>query len=210
MAQLPVVALVGRPNVGKSTLFNRIVGRRLAVVHDAPGTTRDRQLADAEWAGVSFMLVDTGGIEDLRMVSSGAAEPLASDSASFITEIRQQAEIAIAEADVIVMVTDLTTGVTSADEEIADILRRTSKPVIVAASKGEAEKARAAYMDFYSLGLGEVIAISGMHGTNVGDLLDAVIDALPRRVSSDTQPEEEEDIPRIAIVGRPNVGNPHY
>ncbi len=203
MADYPIVALVGRPNVGKSTLFNRIVGRRLAVVHDRPGTTRDRQLADAEWTGVMFTLVDTGGIEDLETVSTGAGEPLAEDSADFIYEMRRQAEMAIAEADVIIMVVDLTTGITAADEEVADILRRSRKPVLVAASKGDNPERWQDAAEFYSLGLGEVFPVSGLHGVNVGDLLDAVVEALPRRPP---EPEEEPMIPRFAIVGRPNVG----
>lgn len=201
MSSYPLVALVGRPNVGKSTLFNRIVGRRLAVVHDAPGTTRDRQQAEAEWSGAVFTLVDTGGIEPLHVLSSGE-RPLAQDSAQFLREIREQAEAAIAEADVIVLVVDLESGLTAADEEIAEILRRASKPVIVAASKGENASRREALVEFYRLGFEEVFAVSGLHGTGVGDLLDAIVNALPRI------PQEE--IPdtslKIAIVGRPNVG----
>jgi GTP-binding protein len=203
MARIPVVALVGRPNVGKSTLFNRIVGQRLAVVHDRPGTTRDRQQAEAEWAGTAFILIDTGGIEALAEVTSGQSAPLAEDSADFLAEIREQAELAIAAADVIVMVVDVTVGITAADEEVARILRRSGKPIILAASKGDNPTLRSQSADFYALGLGEVFAISGMHGSGVGDLLDAVLEAMPHR-PDDT--DEEDDSLKIAIVGRPNVG----
>ncbi len=204
MSNYPLVALVGRPNVGKSTLFNRIVGQRLAVVHDRPGTTRDRQHAEAEWQGVVFTLVDTGGIEMLDRVVTGEMAPLAEDSAQFVREIRQQAEVAIADADVIIFVVDLMTGITAADEVVGDILRRSQKPVIVAASKGDSPARRADVTEFYSLGIGdEIFAVSGLHGTGVGDLLDAVVDALPRRVPDDF--EEDESI-KIAILGRPNVG----
>ncbi len=198
-----IVALVGRPNVGKSTLFNRIVGQRLAVVHDLPGTTRDRQQADAEWNGVVFTLVDTGGIEDLETVSRGGSAPLAEDSASFISEIRAQAEVAIAEADVIILVVDLMTGITGADQEVADILRRADKPVIVAASKGDNMKLRQQDAEFYGLGIGEVFAVSGLHGSGVGDLLDEVVEALP---SKPAEEDEDDESLKIAIVGRPNVG----
>jgi GTP-binding protein len=203
MSDYPLVALVGRPNVGKSTLFNRIVGRRLAVVNDRPGTTRDRQQADTEWQGCAFTLVDTGGIEALNRVVTGQVDPLAEDSADFLAEIRAQAEIAIADADVIVLVVDLQAGLTSADEDVALLLRQTDRPVIVAANKGDNPTLRAAAADFYALGLGgEIYPVSGVHGTGVGDLLDGVVEALPRR-----EPEAEEDESlKIAIVGRPNVG----
>jgi len=203
MSTFPFVALVGRPNVGKSTLFNRIVGHRLAVVYDRPGTTRDRQHSDAEWAGQAFTLIDTGGIEVTRKSLAGLVDPLAEDSAGFIQEIRAQAEIAIRDADVIVLVVDLMSGMTAADEQIADILRKTRKPVIIAASKGDNAARRDAYAEFYNLGLGEVFPISGMHGSGVGDLLDAVVAALPRQVPD---PEETDDTLRVAILGRPNVG----
>ncbi|MBN1310894.1 MAG: ribosome biogenesis GTPase Der [Anaerolineae bacterium] len=203
MKNIPLVALVGRPNVGKSTLFNRIVGRRLAVIHDRPGTTRDRQQAEADWRGVAFTLVDTGGIEALNRVLVGAADPVAEDSAQFIAEIRAQAELAIADADVIVMVVDLISGVTAADEEVADILRRANKPVLVAASKGDNQERRDGAVEFYNLGLSEIYPVSGMHGTGVGDLLDAVVEALPQKPP---ESEEDDDSLKIAIVGRPNVG----
>jgi GTP-binding protein len=203
MSNYPLVALVGRPNVGKSTLFNRIVGERLAVVNDRPGTTRDRQQADTEWGGCAFTLVDTGGIEALNRVVSGQAEPLAEDSADFLEEIRGQAEIAIADADVIVLVVDLQAGMTSADEDVALLLRRTDKPVIIAASKGDNPALRETAADFYSLGVGgEIFPVSGLHGNGVGDLLDGIVEALPRKAG---EGEEDESV-KIAIVGRPNVG----
>jgi GTP-binding protein len=203
MSKYPLVALVGRPNVGKSTLFNRIVGGRQAIVHDRPGTTRDRQQAEAEWRGIVFTLVDTGGIEALALLSGGGQAPLAEDSAQFLMEIRAQAEIAIAEADIIIQVVDLTTGLTAADQEVAEILRKADKPVLVAASKGDNEEQRSQFADFYALGIGEVLPVSGYHGTGVGDLLDAVYEALSRRPP---ESDEEDASLKIAIVGRPNVG----
>ena len=181
MAELPLVALVGRPNVGKSTLFNRIIGQRRAIVHERPGTTRDRQQAEAEWNGRAFVLVDTGGLEVFETVSAAPAMPLAEDSAQYLDPMRRQVEIAIAEADVIVFVVDLLDGITAADQEIADLLRRTSKPIIVAASKGDNPARRALSVEFYGLGIGEVYPVSGLHGSGVGDLLDAVVGALPLR-----------------------------
>ncbi len=203
MSDYPLVALVGRPNVGKSTLFNRIVGQRLAVVHDRPGTTRDRQQADAEWRGVAFTLVDTGGIEALDDVFKGLAAPLAEDSAQFLREIRAQAELAISAADVIVHVVDVTAGITPADQEVADILRRCGKPVVIAANKSDNSELRALAPEFYALGIGEVYPISALHGSGTGDLLDAVVDLLPRKPP---ESEEEDTSLKIAIVGRPNVG----
>lgn len=203
MNPIPLVALVGRPNVGKSTLFNRIVGRRLAVIHDRPGTTRDRQQAEADWQGIQFTLVDTGGIEALNRMVAGTADPLAEDSARFIPEIRAQAELAIVDADVIIMVVDLLSGLTAADEEVADILRRTSKPVLIAASKGDNKDRRDNAVEFYNLGLGEIYPVSGLHGSGVGDLLDAVVESLPTRPP---EAEEEDASLKIAIIGRPNVG----
>ncbi len=202
MTALPLVALVGRPNVGKSTLFNRIVGRRLAIVHERPGTTRDRQHAEAEWRGITFTLVDTGGLETFSTLAGGAA-PLAEDSAQFVAEMRSQVEVAIADADVILLVVDLTTGVTAADQEVADLLRRAHKPVLLVASKGDNAARRAEAADFYSLGMGEVYAVSGLHGSGVGDLLDAVVEALPPQPPAS---DEDSDALKIAILGRPNVG----
>ncbi len=201
----PIVALVGRPNVGKSTLFNRIIGQRRAIVEDIPGTTRDRLYGDAEWNGVPFALVDTGGLEIVesrkrrRPVEQPA--PLSTASVGFIDEIRQQAELAIAEADVIVMVTDVVDGLTAADEDVADVLRRSAKPVLVAANKADNEARRQAAFEFYALGLGEVFAVSALHGTGSGDLLDAIVAALPI-----VEEDEEPEALKIALVGRPNVG----
>ena len=202
----PIVALVGRPNVGKSTLFNRLVGRRLAVVDDRPGTTRDRIQASCEWDGVHFTVVDTGGIEVLpekveKGVRPAPDQPLAEDSAAFIPLIRAQAEMAIEEADVIVFLTDAQAGLTPADEEVADILRRSEKPVFLAANKAESPRVREQAVEFYALGLGEVYPISALHGVGVADLLDRVVQALP---TWEAEPEDESV--KLAIVGRPNVG----
>ena len=193
------VALVGRPNVGKSTLFNRIVGRRLAVVSEVAGTTRDRLYAEAEWAGSVFTLVDTGGLET---VEGWHTEPLSEDSERFLPLIRQQAGIAIQDADVIVHVVDGRTGITAADQEVADLLRQSRKPVIIAANKLESINLRDDAYEFYELALGEVFGISALHGTGTGDLLDAIIEALPR---VETEEEEDESI-KISILGRPNTG----
>ena len=203
----PLVALVGRPNVGKSTLFNRLVGHRLAVVDDTPGTTRDRIEAESEWNGRAFTVVDTGGIEVLpeRVARGGkplsAHTPLSVASAEFIPQIREQAEIAIEAADAVVLIVDATSGVTAADEQVAEILRRTSKPVFVAANKADSPKRRDEAVEFYALGLGEVFPISSLHGIGTGDLLDAVVAAFPPQ---EAEPEDESI--KIAIVGRPNVG----
>ena len=206
MSRQPIVALVGRPNVGKSTLFNRLVGQRLAVVHESPGTTRDRLQATCEWLGEEFTVVDTGGIEVLpeKVTSGRRPEPdrvLAQDSAPFLDKMRAQAELAIGEADAIILLTDAVTGLNVADEEVADILRRSEKPIFVAANKAESETARAAAVDFYALGLGEVFPISALHGIGVADLLDAVVEALP-----EFETAGDEAAISLAIVGRPNVG----
>ncbi len=205
LQETPVVALVGRPNVGKSTLFNRIIGRRQAIVEDIPGTTRDRIYADAEWNGVGFLLVDTGGIEPLTErggQARAAGKPLATASAGFVREIREQAELAINEADVIVLLVDSSEGLTGADVEVANLLRGTNKPIVLAANKADNQERRLNAVEFYALGLGEPIVLSAYHGTGSGDLLDAIVDHLP---AAEPQAEEDE-IPRIAIVGRPNVG----
>ncbi|MGD8857914.1 MAG: ribosome biogenesis GTPase Der [Chloroflexota bacterium] len=198
MSRRALVALVGRPNVGKSTLFNRIVGQRLAVVSEVPGTTRDRLYAEAEWAGVNFLLVDTGGLE---ITEGRHTEPLSEDSERFLPLIRQQASVAIQDADVIVQVVDGPAGVTAADREVADILRRTRKPVVIAANKLESTKLWDQSYEFYELALGEVFPISALHGTGTGNLLDAITEAIP---SYDE--EEEDDSIKVAILGRPNVG----
>jgi GTP-binding protein len=199
------VALVGRPNVGKSTLFNRIVGQRRAIVEDIPGTTRDRLYGDAEWNGVAFTVIDTGGLEvvDSQKGRQGRRrpEPLATASTGFIDEIREQAEVAIAEADLIIMLVDVLDGLTPADEDVADVLRRTEKPVLVAVNKADNEARRQAAVEFYALGLGEVFPVSSLHGLGIGDLLDQVVRDLPS-----TEEEEEPDALKVALVGRPNVG----
>lgn len=198
MSRKALVALVGRPNVGKSTLFNRILGQRLAVVSEIPGTTRDRLYAEAEWAGVSFLLVDTGGLE----VTEGRhTQPLSEDSEQYLPLIRRQANIAIQDADVVIQVVDGQSGVTAADLEVADILRRSQKPVIVAANKLESSRLRDDAYEFYELALGEVFPISALHGTGTGDLLDAIVESLPLGDG-----EEEDDSIKVAILGRPNVG----
>ena len=199
MKAKPLVALVGRPNVGKSTLFNRIVGRRLAVVSETAGTTRDRLYADSEWGGVMFSLVDTGGIE---VTTGWHTEPLSEDSEQFLPAIRQQAAVAIRDADVVVLVVDGQVGVTAADQEVADILRQSKKPIFVAANKLESTKLADNVYEFYELALGEVFPISALHGYGTGDLLDAIVTAVPP-----TPPDDEEnDSIKIAMLGRPNVG----
>lgn len=199
MSYKSLVALVGRPNVGKSTLFNRIVGRRLAVVSEKAGTTRDRLYANAEWGGQIFTLVDTGGLE----VTEGYhTEPLSEMSEQFLPHIRQQANIAIQDADIIVQLVDGQAGLTTADREVADILRRSQKPVIVAVNKLESAKLWDTAYEFYELALGEVFPVSALHGTGTGDLLDAIIEAIP---ATDYE-EEEDDSIKVAILGKPNAG----
>lgn len=201
----PLVALVGRPNVGKSTLFNRFVGQRKAVVSDVPGTTRDRLFGESDWNGVVFDVVDTGGLEAFNPKSAPAASSLLEEgSRDFITEIRAQAMIAIEAADVIVMVVDAIQGVTASDQEIADILRRANKPVLIAANKADSAPRREDAYDFYTLGMDEVFSVSSLHGTGTGDLLDAIVKALP--VQPPVDHEAEDETIKIALVGRPNVG----
>ncbi|EJD3738696.1 ribosome biogenesis GTPase Der [Listeria monocytogenes] len=184
----PVVAIVGRPNVGKSTIFNRIVGERVSIVEDVPGVTRDRIYNSAEWLGKEFNIIDTGGI-DL------SDEP-------FLEQIRAQAEIAIDEADVIVFITNGREGVTDADEQVAKILYRSNKPIVLAINKVDNPEMRDQIYDFYSLGFGEPYPISGSHGLGLGDMLDAVRAHFPK--------EEEEEYPddtvKFSLIGRPNVG----
>lgn len=183
----PIVAVVGRPNVGKSTLFNRIAGERISIVEDTPGVTRDRIYAHAEWLGKHFSMIDTGGIE----ISD---QPL-------LTQIRQQAEIAIDEADVIIFVADVENGVTDADEQVARILYRSNKPVVLAVNKVDNPERRSDIYDYYSLGLGEPYAVSSVHGIGMGDLLDAVIKEFPDAAAND-----EDDSIHFSFIGRPNVG----
>ncbi len=205
----PLVALVGRPNVGKSTLFNRLVEERLAVVDEVPGTTRDRLIAEAEWAGQVFDVVDTGGIDPLALSGKKSTEPLSIGSAEFIKEIRSQAEAAIKEADAVLFLTDAESGITPADREVAQILRSYQReadgilrpPVFLVVNKADNAQRRMMAMEFYELGLGEPYPISAMHGTGTGDLLDALIKTLPRVIE-----EEEDESVKIAIVGKPNVG----
>lgn len=206
----PMVALVGRPNVGKSTLFNRLAQERLAVVDDIPGTTRDRLMAEAEWNGVVFDIVDTGGIDPTQSGHGKKLQPLSIGSAEFIQEIRAQAEIAISEADAILFVTDVEGGVTSADQEVAQILRRYQKerdgkpwpPVILVVNKCESDARRADAYLFYELGMGDPYPISALHGSGTGDMLDALVDSFKQWVEKG----EEDDSIKISIVGKPNVG----
>jgi len=205
----PVVALVGRPNVGKSTLFNRLAGERLAVVDDIPGTTRDRLVCEAEWTGWVFDVVDTGGIDPTQTGPGRSQQPLSIGSADFIEQIRTQAEIAIRDADAVLFLTDADAGITPADHEVAQILRRHQKevdgerkpPVLLVVNKCENETRRLAALQFYELGLGEPYPISALHGIGTGDLLDALVATFGERGE-----ETEDDSVKIAIVGKPNVG----
>ena len=203
MPRKPVVALVGRPNVGKSTLFNRLVGERLAVTHEMPGTTRDRLHGESDWAGAAFQVIDTGGIEVWQPSGARDESPLAEGSKDFVDEIIQQALVAIADADIIILLVDAQVGVTAADEAIAGILRRSDKTVLVAANKIDDRRNRDEAWDFYSLGLDAVFGISAIHGLGVGDLLDELVLRLGEMAEWD---EEEDEHLRIAIVGRPNAG----
>ena len=184
----PVVAIVGRPNVGKSTIFNRMAGERIAIVEDQPGVTRDRLYAPAEWLNYEFRMIDTGGIEL-------GDEP-------FLAEIRAQVELALDEADVIVMVTSGREGVTSADEVVAKMLYKTDKPVVLAVNKVDNPEMRQDIYDFYSLGLGEPYPVSGSHGLGLGDLLDEVVKNFPDEAAE----QEDDGAIRFSIIGRPNVG----
>ena len=184
---LPVVAIVGQPNVGKSTLFNRIINQRLAIVEDKPGVTRDRNYAQAEWLGHKFDLIDTGGITW--------------ENSNIEEEIRAQAEIAIEEADVIIFLTNVANHVTNLDERIAQMLYQTKKPVILAVNKADNPEQRMDIYDFYSLGFGDPIPVSSVHGTGIGDLLDQIVQSLPK----DLEQNEQEQI-SFSVIGRPNVG----
>jgi GTPase len=205
----PVVALVGRPNVGKSTLFNRLAEERLAVVDDVPGTTRDRLLAEANWAGYTFDIIDTGGIDPVQTGPGKNKQPLSIGSADFITQIREQAEVAIREANAVLFITDANSGVTPADIEVAQILRKLQQeeegkpypPIFLVVNKSDSESRRLQAYQFYELGLGEPYPISALHGTGTGDLLDAMVATF-----KDQGEELEDDSVKIAIVGKPNVG----
>ena len=186
----PVVAIVGRPNVGKSTLFNKLVGARLSIVDDKPGVTRDRIYGDCEWLGHRFLLVDTGGIE-----------PRADDV--ILSQMRAQANIAIATADVIVLVTDLRSGVVATDQDVANMLQKSGKPVILCVNKCDSVGAPdPEFYEFYNLGMGDPIAVSAVHDHGTGDLLDAVIAYFP----PESEEEEEDDTIKVAVIGKPNVG----
>src|SRR5579883_2438820 len=202
----PLVAIVGRPNVGKSTFFNRMIGERRAIVEDMPGTTRDRLYGDTDWNGREFTLIDTGGLELGSEIPVGQVG-LNGQPGTIMNQVKAQAELAIEEADVIVFMVDARSGITAADEEVADLLRRTKKPVILAANKADNAARRMDAVEFYSLGLGEPIVLSSIQGVGTGDLLDRIVEELPPEEEAGEEEEEEEDErPRIAIVGRPNVG----
>ncbi|WP_058307571.1 ribosome biogenesis GTPase Der [Gracilibacillus massiliensis] len=183
-----VVAIVGRPNVGKSTIFNRLVGERISIVEDIPGVTRDRIYAEAEWLNTNFRLIDTGGIEI-------GDEPL-------LIQMREQAEVAIREADVIIFLVNGREGITAADEEVAKILYKSNKPIVLAVNKVDNPEMREQIYEFYALGFGEPHPISGTHGLGLGDLLDSVVNLFPER---DNEPVDE-DVIHFSLIGRPNVG----
>lgn len=202
----PIVAIVGRPNVGKSTLFNRLAGERLAVVSDTPGTTRDRLVAEGLWQGRTFDIVDTGGIDP----TLPGDEPLSHGSADYIEQIRAQAQIAASDSDVVLLLVDGESGLTPADREVAAIMRRLTRsrgvkkapPVLLVVNKCDNAARREGAVEFYELGMGEPIPVSALHGTGTGELLDKLVESFPA-----IQPvETREDIVRIALVGRPNVG----
>ena len=205
----PVVAIVGRPNVGKSTLFNRLAERRMAIVDDIPGTTRDRLMTEAEWTGVVFDIIDTGGLDPTQVGPGKTQEPLSIGSHQFIDEIRRQAEIAIREADAILLVVDGQAGVTPADREIVESLRKAQKskdgvpfpPILLVVNKCENQEARHNAVQFYELGFKAIHIISAIHGSGTGDMLDALVRVLPEGGE-----EELDDSIKIAIVGKPNVG----
>ncbi|OYQ67066.1 ribosome biogenesis GTPase Der [Aerococcus sp. 1KP-2016] len=182
------IAIVGRPNVGKSTIFNRVVGDRISIVQDEPGVTRDRIYAQGEWLGKQLNVIDTGGIEF--------------NDQDFMTQIRLQAEIAMEEADVIIMMTNVRDGVTKTDSQIASMLRKTDKPVVLAVNKVDNPEQRAEIYDFYSLGLGDPFPISGSHGLGIGDILEEVFKLAPDDISN----EDDDDTISFALIGRPNVG----
>ena len=202
----PIVALIGRPNVGKSTLFNRLSGTRDAIVDDVPGTTRDRLLGRGEWCGVEFDIVDTGGIDP---EPTGNKDPLSVGSADFIQEIKSQALMAVKEADVVLFLVDAISGVTAADHEIAAILRKSQRivdgketpPILLVVNKADSARLREQAAEFYELGMGQPFPLSAIHGTETGDMLDELIRLFP-----DQEDEPDDDSVKIAVVGKPNVG----
>lgn len=205
MTHKPLVALVGRPNVGKSTLFNRLVGERIAVTHEIPGTTRDRLYGEFDWRGIVFRVVDTGGIEVYQAKGTRDTAPLSEGSIDFVPQIKAQALMAVEDADIVIMVVDALAGITAADEEVAEILRRTNKPVLIAANKADSMRRADDAVEFYALGQEQVYAISAIHGIGVGDLLDGVVESVNDADVTTTDEEEDRHL-KIAILGRPNVG----
>ncbi|MBT8296588.1 MAG: ribosome biogenesis GTPase Der, partial [Gramella sp.] len=187
-----IVAIVGRPNVGKSTFFNRLIQRREAIIDSVSGVTRDRHYGKSDWNGKRFSLIDTGGY-------------VKGSDDIFEAEIDKQVELAIDEADAIIFIVDVETGVTSMDEEVANLLRKVNKPVLLAVNKVDNNKRLANAVEFYSLGLGEYFPIASTNGSGTGDLLDALIEALP-----EIEEEEESELPRFAVVGRPNAGKSSF
>ena len=186
----PIVAIVGRPNVGKSMLFNKLIGQRLSIVEDTPGVTRDRIYGECEWCGHKFTLVDTGGIEPRT-------------DSQILTFMREQAQIAIENATVIIFLTDIKTGLTASDQEVANMLLRSRKPIVLAVNKMDSIGApNPDYYEFYNLGLGDPVAVSAVHGHGTGDLLDACVAYFP----DEEEAEEESDVLKVAIIGKPNVG----
>ena len=186
----PIVAIIGRPNVGKSTFFNYIVGKRISIVEDTPGVTRDRVYAEANWRGRDFTLIDTGGIE-----------PESDDI--ILSQMRRQADMAVEIADVIIFLTDIKQGVTAADKDIALMLKKSKKPIVLVCNKSDTfGKVPDELYEFYNLGLGEPYAVSAVNAKGIGDVLDAIYDKLPEQVEE----EEDKNIIKVAIIGKPNVG----